>query len=94
LAEGYVKPRSRSRTTQFQYTVIYQDPDADMPAVHDVLIDGNAYPMQPSGGEPLAGMAFQHTAALSPGPHAYRFRFDDGHGHLVETAEFQGPMVQ
>jgi len=94
LTEGRVQPGSGPPETQFMYGVVYTDPDGDMPQMHELLIDGQPFPMMPAGGEPLTGMFFTYQARLGSGLHLYRFRFDDGQGHVVETEEFTGPMVQ
>ncbi|GEM_PF-6100024 len=95
LTDGKVEPGYGLPTTVFRFAVNYTDPDGDMPVVHEVILDGAPFTMASPGGNPVEGMPFlQELPGLGPGRHSYRFRFDDGHGHQVETKEQTGPMVE
>lgn len=94
LQQGSVMPDSGTVTTPFIFRVLYTDPDNDPPSVHQVLIDNNPINMNPTGSNFSEGVWFIcQMMNLYPGNHNFIFRFDDGHGHLVNSQTYQGPIV-
>jgi len=94
LSGASVEPESGGISTQFVWQVTYLDPDNDMPALAVVMIDGEPRPLVPGPGDPVSGVTFYHEGTLAPGEHKSVFRFDDAHGHTVETQTLYGPMVR
>jgi hypothetical protein len=94
LSGPLVRPESGGVSTQFVWQVTYRDEDNDMPVMALATIDGEPRPLEPGPGDPVSGITFRCTGVLGPGEHRYVFRFDDGHGHSVETNELYGPLVR
>ena len=86
LADGTVNPTSGDPSTDFMYTVRYNDEDGDIPAERDVFIDGSGHSMSLTGGSESNG-TYTYTTTLSAGSHEYYFSFTDGNGG---TARFPG----
>jgi len=95
LSAGAVAPDSGDITTEFTYTVVYQDPEGDAPALAEVRIDGQAHAMALASPGPdyVAGAVFIYRTLLESGSHLYQFAFDDGHGPLATTPVLDGPRM-
>ncbi len=95
LSAASVVPDSGDVTTEFAYTVVYQDPEGDAPALAEVRIDGQPHAMALAspGADYAAGAAFIYQTLLESGSHVYQFAFDDGHGPLVTTPVLNGPKM-
>lgn len=94
LSDGNVQPDSGFSNTMFVYRVIYQDMDGDPPSQYQVFVDNNPFNMTPLGNNFTEGVAFIFQRNLSQGLHNFFFRFNDGHGHIVNTQNFTGPIVR
>jgi hypothetical protein len=68
--------------------------DGDPPSQYQVFVDNNPFDMTPLGNNFTEGVAFIFQRNLTPGLHNFFFRFNDGHGHIVNTQNFTGPIVR
>ena len=96
LRDGTVSPQNGDVTTEFTYSVTYQDPEGDPAIVASVVINGASFDMVvPDGGSTdyAAGVTYEYTTTLSEASHTYRFVFDDGHGPEISTESEDGPII-
>jgi formylglycine-generating enzyme required for sulfatase activity len=93
LTDLSVTPEVGEPGTTFTFRVTYTDGDGDLPSTAEVLIRGEAHPMELESGEVETGAVYAYSTTLDRGSYDYAFRFDDGHGHLVVTRIVQGPWV-
>jgi len=94
LSGSMVQPDSGYSNNVFMFRVIYQDIDGDPPVQYQVFIDNNPFNMNPTGNNFTEGVVFVFQHNLPQGLYNYFFRFDDGHGHIVNTPNFTGPIVR
>jgi len=88
LSNGMVSPENGDVTTEFTFSVTYQDPEGDPASVATVVIDGSSFDMVPQEGDSpdyTAGVVYEYTTLLDEISHSFRFTFDDGHGPEVST---------
>jgi phospholipase C len=78
---GAVAPLIGGPETKFQFTVLYTP--SDTPSEANVVIDGNAYTMEPTGRRTgtMPGVQYQYSTTLPPGKHRFLFSFTDSSGH-------------
>jgi peptidase C13-like protein len=93
LANGYVEPDSGGISTTFTFRVTYTDVDNDPPALKKIFIDSSSYDMIATGNNYSEGVVFGYQTTLIQGLHVFRFSFDDGHGHPVNSQVYTGPIV-
>lgn len=95
IPQGTLYPSSGGTTDTFKFDVMYTLPNAS-PAVHNVNIDGTAYPMSVLMQVPKIGTLYQYATKLPLGSHSYTFTFSDVTGTLTlpyGSAPFPGPDV-
>ncbi len=96
LSEARVEPIVGDLGMSFVYRVRYQSDSGSPPPIANVIIDGRAETMQREGGDASLGWTYAYTTTLPAGEHTYRFRFDDGHGHMAlapNVGTYGGPEV-
>jgi hypothetical protein len=94
LSGGQVDPAKGPASSHFVFSVSYTGPGSSVRAKVEALIDGQSHTMVPRTGNPKTGLLFEFGADLGPGPHGYRFQFDDTQGHVIQTPETEGPEVK
>jgi len=92
--QGTLNPIIGDANTNYQFNVVYTR--TDVPAVHNVLINGVAYAM--TRGNTLSGVGtiYQYTTKLAVGMHNFHFTFSNGSGtvNLPDNGvPFPGPEV-
>jgi phospholipase C len=89
-SKAALSPAIGNASTTFTYSIVYMP--KTVPAIHNVTIDGVAYPMLSvgpySGGG--GGTLYQYTTNLTPGTHTYSFTFSDGGAITTTTLPFNG----
>ena len=96
LSGGNVAPTSGDRATTFVYKVHYYSDMGTPPPIANVIIDGRAETMRRESGSASTGWTYVYATTLPAGEHTYRFRFDDGHGHIAAepaAGTYAGPTV-
>ncbi len=96
LTGGAVSPEeSETPEAEFTYSVTYADSEGDAPVSSDVLIDGTAHAMTAVGTEfdYVTGVEYVANVVVGRGSHNYQFAFDDGHGPVVMSELFDGPIT-
>ncbi len=104
LSDMSVTPETGTHQTSFSYRVTYTDPEGDIPAVANVLIDDQywgvsedyRFPMTKESGDHRTGAVYvyHHNFDLWPGTHQFRFEFNDGNGHNVISDFQSGPSIE
>lgn len=94
LLNPVVQPQAGTTQTNFIFQVVYKDAEGDEPVIYDVVIDNQAFPINPGQGNITDGRMYYLQTNLSSGMHTFYFRFDDGQGNTVSTNVINGPMVQ
>ncbi len=94
IQQGNVNPGNGTQTTMFKYTVVYTDVDGDMPSQAQVIVDGQPFQLQPTSTNARLGIRFETQRNLGTSAHTFRFHFDDGHGHVVDSPPMNGPIVK
>ncbi len=91
-APGAVSPTQGGINDTFTYSILYTR--TGTPAIHNVIIDGVAYPMTNMGKAPR-GTLYQYSTKLVQGSHNFSFTFSDGTGTLTipYNVPFPGPDV-
>jgi hypothetical protein len=75
LREATVSPRAGTTATTFTFAVTYRAHNGDTSAHAQVVIDGVAHAMLPSGGDPFrSGTRFTFSIRLAKGTHEVTFR--------------------
>ncbi|GAC1350291.1 MAG: hypothetical protein NVSMB27_31390 [Ktedonobacteraceae bacterium] len=96
IPQGTLYPSVGGTLDTFKFDVMYALSNAN-PAVHNVNIDGKAYPMKVLMQVPGQGALYQYsTNKLTVGAHTYTFTFSDVAGNMTlpyGTAPFPGPEV-
>jgi hypothetical protein len=90
-----VSPGWGDTATYFLYKVFCIDEDGDSVDVQ-VVVDGEGYPAEFMGGDPITGMHFLFETTLEPGMHDYHAEAEDEAGNVSRTppeGEFPGPEV-
>jgi len=77
---GAITPQQGSPSTVITFSVIYTR--TDVPAIHNVIIDGTAYPMT-AGAKFSSGTLYQYKSKLPVGSHTTSFNFSDGTGMIT-----------
>lgn len=92
--QGSIKPNIGGTTTTYSYEIYYSS--TKTPAIHNVNIDGTAYPMtvlMPIG----KGSIYQYNTKLPVGNHSFTFTFSDPSGGTLTIpyngVPMQGPQV-
>lgn len=78
--QGAVVPTIGSASTNFVFSIVYTR--TDTPAIHDVVIDNQYYPMTVKGTF-STGTVYQYTTKLPVGSHNTSFYFSDGPGTIT-----------
>ena len=81
LINGSVTPNTGDQFTEFNFNVVYLDPDNNPPVFITVLINGMSYPMvkqDPSDVNYMDGCVYQYSIYLQPGSYNYAFECSDG----------------
>lgn len=86
-----LNPFVGAKSEKFSYSIIYTL--SGTPAVHNVFIDGVAYPMTDMGAVSKGGELYQYKTKLSLGLHTYSYTFSDGNGGTVSLPENGQPLV-
>ena len=90
-----VLPEWGGPTTYYVYKAFCLDEDGDSVDVQ-IFVDGEPFPMEFMGGEPLTGMHFLYETTLDPGINVYHVEGTDAAGNVSRTppeGEFTGPEV-
>jgi phospholipase C len=94
LPNSAIKPSIGTTSTQFLYSVIFTNPFPSV--VHNVNIDGQPYPLVPSG-PANSGTLYAYTTTLPLGSHSFTFTFQDTSGTTtvlpIKATPFPGPFV-
>jgi phospholipase C len=95
-APGALSPVDGGTDGTYLYSIMYTG--SETPAVHNVNIDGHAFPMVSKGSQPGSkGVLYQYSASnMSLGDHTFTFTFSEGSGTVTMpygTAPFDGPVV-
>lgn len=94
-APGAVSPTDGSTDSKYTYSILYTGPAN--PAIHNVNIDGQPFPMINQGGSSSGkGTLYQYTTTLMQGPHTFTFTFSQGSGTTTlpfGTAPMAAPNV-
>mgnify|MGYP006290074237 CR=1 FL=1 len=69
----------------FIFSVHYLDPDADDPAVKNLVIDGKERELIGSGSNSDYSLSLQGSD-IGKGSHSFYFHFEDGYGGIVESS--------
>ena len=93
LTSAFVVPTGASPGSTFTFTVIYTDPDGDVPSRADVVLNGVNHAMTLSSGDARNGAVYRYDTPLERGNYEHYYAFDDGNGHTVETTLAAGPWV-
>ncbi len=85
LSQGEVIPEFGGESTEFNFRVLYTDPDNDAPQYVKVFIDDVEYSAQPAGGTSfLTGVYYSYKTNLAAGTdHRFRFEASDW-AHVVK----------
>ncbi len=90
-----LNPFVGGKTQTFSYSIIYVG--SGTPAVHNVLVDGVAYPMSLVGPVGGGGTLYKYKTKLGAGSHTYSYAFSDGQGGTVNLPDngvpLYGPQV-
>lgn len=95
-APGALSPVDGGTDGTYLYSIMYTG--SGTPAVHNVNIDGQPFPMVSKGSQPGSkGVLYQYSASnMSVGDHHFTFTFSEGSGTVTMpygTAPFDGPDV-
>ena len=88
-----LKPDLGSTSTAFTYSITYK---LSNPAIHNVIIDGQAHAMSPAGTTGPGWTIYKYTTTLPLGQHTYSFEFSDTTGTITlpyNNVQWQGPDV-
>ncbi len=77
---GAVSPTLGSASTTFKFSIVYTR--TDTPAIHDVVIDNQHYPMIAKQTY-SSGTVYQYSTKLPVGSHTTSFYFSDGPGTIT-----------
>jgi len=96
LSMAMVTPEEGDQTTEFSFTVDYQDPEGDPAQFCKVFIDEKEYLMAPGNGTWSDGKKYTFSTQLQEGSHDYYFECSDGITtvSLPLTGVFPGPVVE
>ncbi len=81
LTTENVSPLTGDQTTQFNFSVVYNDQDNNTPFYVNVLINNTPYemePQNPSDKNYTDGCLYQYLTTLQPGTYNYSFECSDG----------------
>ncbi|MDM7917211.1 MAG: SUMF1/EgtB/PvdO family nonheme iron enzyme [Candidatus Eisenbacteria bacterium] len=93
LLGNSVAPEAASESEAIVFRVTYEDGEGEAPAVHDVQIGGNAFPMELESGNPRDGAVYRYESTFPKGRYEHLFVFEDGHQNRVELGPFPGPFI-
>lgn len=91
---GAINPTVGGPQSNFVFSVIYTR--KDIPAVHNVIIDGTSTFAMTRGTAAKNGTLYQYRTTLTPGHHTFTFNFSDGSGMITlpyNGVPFPGPDV-
>jgi len=78
LSNASLSPAGGDATTNFTFSVRYDDADGDAPLYVRVFIDGVPYPMVLRAGENASDGIYEYSTTLAPGNHTYYFTAYNG----------------
>jgi phospholipase C len=90
---GSVSPRNGGNVVTYTYSIVYALPQ--VPAVHNITIDGTSFPMI-SVGQVSGGVLYQYATKLGVGNHTYSFTFSGPTGDTAfpdNGVAMSGPQV-
>jgi C1A family cysteine protease len=96
LTSAQVSPVTGRGGDTYTFTVRYIDPDGDVPAVKNVLIDGVAHEMSLIPGQQPASGWYSYETLLPIGAHVFSCHFEDGRGESARApiaGDIDGPTV-
>ncbi|MGH2494079.1 MAG: phospholipase C [Ktedonobacteraceae bacterium] len=91
---GAINPTVGGPQSGFAFSVLYTR--TDIPAVHNVIIDGTSTFAMTRGTFAKKGTLYQYKTTLAPGHHTFTFNFSDGTGMITlpyNGVPFPGPDV-
>jgi phospholipase C len=94
LNKSTVTPASGTASTSFTFSTVYTGPDT--PTQVDVVIDGTAYPLSLTSGNPSTGATYSVTTTLAAGTHTFAFYGTDGTSFWSDPMNggtYSGPTV-
>ena len=100
VSEGGVEPAAGSADQDFFFSILYADPDGDLPPAINVNINGNLFPLGPApGGLNLVdGTRFEAAipgAEIGKGDHTFSFEANDGQADATgDTGPHTGPTLE
>jgi hypothetical protein len=88
-------PEEGTRTTDFEFSIIYTDGENDSPVMSRIYINNRPYIMTSDTSTYNTGVVFTHKTKLDLGLHKYYFLFDDGVNEVrhPKADAFDGPDV-
>ncbi len=90
-----LNPFVGGKTQTFSYSIIYMG--SNTPTVHNVIVDGVAFPMPVVGPVSGGGTLYKYKTKLGLGSHTYSYTFSDGQGGTVNLPDngvpLYGPQV-
>jgi len=95
ISNGSVNPASADLGAEFMFSVDYLDNEDNVPAVKNVVINGQVYDMTLESGDAYNGVYVFKTYLWQGSSHEYHFEFSDGQYpvRLPVSGEYSGPVV-
>ena len=94
LSDGSVNYNEGGTYTEFNFTVVWIDPDGLYPDALFLVLDGLDYPMSYSSGNPVSGAEYAVETYLDPGNHSHHYEAKWGDNTIrYPPDEIPGPRV-
>jgi hypothetical protein len=96
LRSPTISPYNSTDKTQYQLSVVYADPDGDLPRTIQVVVDGYALALTATKGERYNTTYTSPALVFEPGTHGYYFICEDARGLECRSpryGEWTGPYV-
>lgn len=96
LKSPLVNPYNCTDKCHYRFSVIYADPDGDLPKTIQVVADGKTYDLKATGGKRYNTSYVSPVISFEPGAHKYYFACTDAQGlenRSPRYGEWTGPYV-
>jgi hypothetical protein len=96
LKSPLVNPYNSTDKSHYRFSVLYSDPDGDLPKTIQVVADGKTYDLKATGGKRYNTSYVSPVIAFEPGAHKYSFACEDARGLECRSpryGEWTGPYV-